>query len=74
VRHESQAAGARRMRKPGLEPGRVTPQDPKSCASTNSATFAQLESNIFAALLVPKTERSAGMNRRSAMQYPEPTT
>ncbi len=29
------------MRKPGLEPGRVAPQDPKSCASTNSATFAE---------------------------------
>jgi hypothetical protein len=30
------------MRKPGLEPGRVAPRDPKSRASTNSATLAIL--------------------------------
>jgi hypothetical protein len=28
------------MRTPGVEPGRVSPQDPKSCASASSATFA----------------------------------
>src|ERR1035437_3343139 len=31
------------MRKPGVEPGRVAPQDPKSCASASSATFAWVE-------------------------------
>src|SRR5687768_16718603 len=34
------------MRKPGLEPGRVSPQDPKSCASTSSATFAWLQGKV----------------------------
>ncbi len=30
------------MRMTGVEPARVTSQDPKSCASTNSATSANL--------------------------------
>ena len=37
---EGKLLGGCVMRKPGLEPGRVTPLDPKSSASTNSATSA----------------------------------
>src|SRR5262245_50261909 len=35
------------MREPGVEPGRVSPQDPKSCASANSATLASLLRNML---------------------------
>ena len=37
---------SRYMRTPGVEPGPLAGQDPKSCASAGSATFAWLEDNV----------------------------
>jgi hypothetical protein len=65
-RPQNQAQGV--VRKKGLEPLRGYPLEPKSSASTNSATFAS-----FAGLQAADFQRLSWMNPRPSNTYPTAT-
>ncbi len=59
------------MRKGGLEPPWVTPQDPKSCVSTSFTTFARDSYILYPLIWINRLAGSAGRLRRRSTPGPE---